>query len=60
MKIKCIHCKTSNYTKNGTRKTINRGIIQRYKCKCSKRFTNDEGFYRMGGSEEKITQALDL
>ena len=59
--IKCVHCKATNYIKWGKRKTENRGIIQKYKCLiCSKHFTNDEGFYRMRNSEEKITAAIDL
>lgn len=60
-KIKCIHCKKSNYIKKGFRKTENRGKIQKYKClDCGKYFTNDEGFYRMRNSEKKITMAIDL
>jgi len=59
--IKCMHCKKSNYIKKGLRKTQNRGNIQKYKClECGKYFTNDEGFYRMGNSESKITSAIDL
>ncbi len=60
-KIKCIYCKKSNYSKWGKKKTENRGIIQTYKCKeCGKRFTQDEGFYRMRNSEKKITMGIDL
>ncbi len=60
-KIKCVHCKQTNYIKKGFRKTENRGKIQRYKClDCNKLFTNDEGFYRMKNSEKKITMAIDL
>ena len=59
--IKCIHCQSSNCSKEGKRKTQNRGTLQRYKCRtCKKRFTNDEGFYRMRNNSAKITQALDL
>ena len=59
--IKCVHCGKSNYSKWGKRKTENRGIIQTYKCnECGKRFTQDEGFYRMRNSESKITSAIDL
>ena len=59
--VKCIYCKNRNYVKNGTRKTKDRGLIQTYKCKtCNRRFTNDEGFYRMRNNPAKITQALDL
>jgi len=59
--IKCIHCKESNFVKKGFRKTENRGKIQKYLClSCKKYFTNDEGFYRMRNSEDKITEAIDL
>ncbi len=59
--IKCLHCGKSNYVKIGFRTTENRGKIQRYKCKeCNKKFTNDEGFYRMRNSEKKITMGIDL
>ena len=59
--IKCVHCKKSNYVKIGFRTTENRGKIQRYKCKdCGKKFTNDEGFYRMRNNEKKITMGIDL
>ena len=59
--IKCLYCGKSNYVKIGFRTTENRGKIQRYRCKdCGKKFTNDEGFYRMRNSESKITQAIDL
>jgi transposase-like protein len=60
-KIRCVHCKKSNYVKKGFRQTENRGKIQRYRClDCGKLFTNDEGFYRMRNSESKITAAIDL
>jgi transposase-like protein len=59
--ITCPECKKSNIIKWCKRKTQNRGIIQRYKCKdCGKFFTLDEGFYRMRNSSQKITCALDL
>ncbi len=59
--IRCVYCKAQNNVKWGTRKTENRGVIQRYKClSCKKRFTNDDGFYRMRNSEEKITAGIDL
>ena len=61
MQIKCIHCNSGQYVKKGFRKTKNRGSIQMYDCKtCNKRFTNDEGFYRMRNSPEKITEPVDL
>ncbi|MFH1591989.1 MAG: DDE-type integrase/transposase/recombinase [Candidatus Woesearchaeota archaeon] len=61
IKIKCVHCGKSNYIKKGFRKTENRDKIQVYKClECNRKFTNDEGFYRMRNSEKKITCAIDL
>lgn len=60
-KIKCVHCRCSNYLKKGFRNTINRGKIQKYYCKeCNKNFTQDEGFYRMRNEPKKITKAVDL
>lgn len=59
--IKCPNCKTQNIKKDGKRKTENRGLIQRYKClECSKRFIQDDGFFRMRNSPLKITQSVDL
>src|SRR3990167_6664708 len=59
--VRCFHCKSQNFAKWGQRKTKQRGIIQTYKClDCKKRFTNDEGFYRMKNPEDKITQGIDL
>ena len=59
--IKCLHCGKSNYKKKGFRKTQNRGKIQKFYCfECKRYFTNDEGFYRMRNSENKITSAIDL
>ena len=59
--IKCLNCNKNNYIKKGYRKTENRGKIQKYKClDCDRYFTNDEGFYRMRNSEDKITEAIDL
>jgi transposase-like protein len=59
--IKCIHCKAQNYIKKGLRNTQDRGRIQKYKClSCGKYFTNDDGFYRMRNSPEKITAGIDL
>ena len=57
--IKCLHCGKSNYKKKGFRKTQNRGKIQKFYCfECHRYFTNDEGFYRMRNSEQKITSAI--
>lgn len=57
----CPHCKSELIKKDGKRKTENRGLIQRYKCKeCNKRFVIDDGFFRMRNHPKKITCALDL
>lgn len=59
--VKCMHCKSNNYSKQGYRRTENRGKIQKYLCKdCNRYFTNDEGFYRMRNSEQKVTMCIDL
>jgi len=61
IKVKCKHCSSKNFSKKGFRKTDNRGKIQKYYCKdCKKFFTNDDGFYRMRNSGEKISMAIDL
>lgn len=60
-KVICPDCKAEHIKKNGKRKTENRGLIQRYKClECGKRFTLDDGFFRMRNSPQKITQSVDL
>jgi len=57
----CPNCKSENVIKWTKRKTQNRGLIQRYKCKnCGKYFTKDDGFFRMRNNPQKITCALDL
>ena len=57
----CPNCKSELIKKDGKRKTENRGLIQRYKCKeCNKRFVIDDGFFRMRNHPKKITCALDL
>ena len=57
----CPFCKSKNVIKWTKRKTRNRGLIQRYKCKdCNKTFTKDDGFFRMRNHPKKITCALDL
>jgi len=57
----CPNCKSENVIKWTKRKTQNRGLIQRYKCKdCNKTFTIDEGFFRMRNNPKKITCAVDL
>ena len=60
-KINCPQCKSANVIKWCKRKTENRGLIQRYKCKdCGKYFTLDDGFYRMRNAPQKVTCAMDL
>jgi len=57
----CPKCKSKHFKKDGKRKTDNRGLIQRFKCKnCSYRFVEDDGFFRMRNSPQKITLCLDL
>jgi len=59
--IPCPHCHKTKTTKDGLRKTQNRGLIQRYRCKgCGHRFVPDDGFYRMRNAPQKITLCLDL
>jgi len=59
--IKCSKCSSENVIKWTKRKTLNRGLIQRYKCKdCGKYFTLDDGFFRMRNNPQKITCGLDL
>jgi transposase-like protein len=59
--IKCKHCKSKNFRKEGTRKTDHRGRIQKYYCKdCKSFFTNDDGFYRMRNSPKVITMSIDM
>jgi len=60
-KVKCSKCESENTIKWTKRKTQNRGLIQRYKCKeCNKTFTIDDGFFRMRNDPKKITCAVDL
>jgi len=57
----CSQCKSENVIKWTKRKTENRGLVQRYKCKdCNKTFVIDDGFFRMRNHPNKITCALDL
>jgi transposase-like protein len=59
--IKCIHCKSQNFVKQGYRNTKNRGKIQKYFCQnCKKYFTADLGFYRMRTNEKIITLSIDM
>lgn len=59
--IKCRFCNSTEIIKRGLRKTQNRGSIQRYECKsCKKRFTQEDGFFRMRNTPQKITLCMDL
>lgn len=59
-KLSCPNCKSEKVIKWTKRKTQNRGLIQRYRCKdCDNTFIQDP-FARMRNSPEKITCALDL
>lgn len=60
-KLKCPKCKSNKAIKWCKRKTENRGLIQRYKCKdCLNTFIQDDGFYRMRNNPQKVTCAVDL
>ena len=60
-KLSCSNCKSENVIKWCRRKTQNRGLIQRYKCKdCQATFTLDDGFFRMRNNPRKVTLCLDL
>ena len=59
--LSCRFCNSKNIIKRGKRKTENRGKVQRYYCKaCKKRFTQNDGFYRMRNNPLKITCCLDM
>jgi len=59
--LSCPNCNSKNIIKWCKRKTQNRGLIQRYKCKnCEKYFTIDDGFFRMRNYPKKISLCLDL
>ncbi|MBS3160496.1 IS1 family transposase [Candidatus Woesearchaeota archaeon] len=60
-KVFCPFCSSDNVIKRGIRETENRGKVQRYGCKdCSKRFSIDDGFWKMKNHEKKITLCMDL
>lgn len=60
-KVLCSNCSSTDTIKWCKRKTQNRGLIQRYKCKsCNFYFTLDDGFFRMRNAPQKITQSIDL
>jgi len=57
----CPKCKSDLIVKRGFRFTDNRGKVQRFFCKkCSHKFVENNGFYRMRNHEKKITLCLDL
>ncbi len=59
--ISCPKCKGENTKKRGQRQTENRGKIQRYFCKnCRFSFVQDDGFFRMRNTPQKVTLCLDL
>jgi len=60
-KVSCPNCSSADTIKWCKRKTQNRGLIQRYKCKsCNSYFSIDDGFYRMKKPKHLITSCLDL
>ena len=60
-KVSCPFCSSDNVIKRGIRETENRGKVQRYGCKdCNKRFSIDDGFWKMKNHEKKITLCMDL
>jgi transposase-like protein len=59
--IKCKYCGSINFSKQGYRKTDNRGKIQKYYCHdCKKYFTFDDGFYRMRSDNRTIAMSIDM
>ena len=60
-KVSCSYCNSNNTIKWCKRRTKNRGLIQRYKCKeCNRFFVINDGFFRMRNVPNKITLCLDL
>jgi len=60
-KVSCIFCSSNNIIKRGIRRTEHRGNVQRFGCKdCDKRFSIDDGFWKMKNHERKITLCMDL
>ena len=61
VEVKCRFCKCKKFTKEGYRKTLKRGKIQKYRClQCKKYFTNDDGFFRMRNNPKIITMSIDM
>ncbi len=60
-KVSCIFCSSNKIIKRGIRRTEHRGKVQRFGCKgCGKRFSIDDGFWKMKNHEKKITLCMDL
>ncbi len=59
--MNCPKCKSDHIKKDAKRKTLNRGLIQRYRCRsCSYRFVEKDAFFRMRNNPKKITLCMDL
>jgi transposase-like protein len=59
--IKCRFCQSKNTIRKGFRKTESRGRIQKYFCKdCHRFFIEDDGFFKMKNSPQKVSLCLDL
>lgn len=57
----CPHCKGQEIVKRGFFQTKANGQRQRYYCKaCKAKFIEQDAFYRMRNSPQKITMCLDL
>ncbi|MFH1470602.1 MAG: DDE-type integrase/transposase/recombinase [Candidatus Micrarchaeota archaeon] len=59
--MRCFFCKSDKTIRCGTRRTRNRGIIQRYLCKhCKRRFTHDDGFRNRHKAPDMILDVVLL
>jgi transposase-like protein len=57
----CLSCESNQLIKRGIRKTEHRGEVQRYGCKsCGKRFSINQGFWKMKNHESKVTGCMNL
>lgn len=58
--MNCPKCDNKYIVKHGTRKTLRKGLVQKYQCKnCGYKFSNPNG-WRMGNDPEYIFYALKL